>query len=311
MSNVETWKKELRGLKADIRVEVVLAGLLQDGAGVDKILVQATGWGKRTYRREIDTIEEEEQGPWKNKKTVFYIHRGGLYDQLPEDLFHAFPATDRQRDDTDMARVSRRQKEIENGIRQFFQPLDNEFYLQRVVLELEERKFLFETNGEAGTELLDQLWDLPSFLSARQKSRWGIVLPQVYRWQGDRAIAAYVLSTVTGNKVAIHPRPPASCYLDEGPLLAECRLGEDLVLGGIVTALQEGITVRVDVEGVKMLPAYLPGGSRHLLYAYLCQYLLPFEPELYFEWRLPPKAEVFMLEGPETPAALLGYTTRV
>ena len=74
------------------------------------------------------------------------ISRDGIYDSLPEGIFH-YPKTERLNQSVDdMTKEYRSQQKEEENARQFFLPFENEFFLSGIIREKEEKEFLFKLN---------------------------------------------------------------------------------------------------------------------------------------------------------------------
>ena len=80
----------LRRQPFDLRLEVILAELLDYGYAFDDFLVQPVGLFARRYRRDLGTVRDEEfqRAHRPVVRTVLELHREGLYDALPQQVFH-------------------------------------------------------------------------------------------------------------------------------------------------------------------------------------------------------------------------------
>jgi len=265
----------------DIRAEVIIANLIEDGYKLDDIIIRPNGLFKRNYHWDIERVRAIDLPNQEKKMLEVEVNREGLYDKLPQDLFHA-PLQEGERGRTDGK--DREPKEVERSARNFFLPFESEFYRQRIYLEREERSSLFETNANLTGHLLDDLWDLPEALDHEEKGRLGMLMPILYRIRGDVQMIAEAVGRVTGDKVTIVRNGALTYNVADAPRLSAARLGDDMVLDGMLST---------------MLPSYtmmIQGGSRMSVYEYLSRLFFPLEQDVVFELCQPSLEDGVLIE---------------
>lgn len=299
----------LQKIGSDIRMEVILTDLIMESLSIDDVVLVSNSLFKRNYHRDIESVSEIEYGSTKKKKLCFVVNREGIYDQLPEDLFHEESQTHSDTDKEGMIREIKVQNEVEKQIRLFFLPFENEYYLQRIKLELEERKFLFETNSSLPSGIFDQLWELPEFLDDLQKSKVGVITPVLSKIAGNTELTAFIIESISGDAVSIKQVSPGRFSLQDDPLLGEMQLGINSILGGQVSGLQSGFTVNIFVTDVRTLPDYLPGGKKIAIHEFLCNLLMPLDTDIFFEPDFSKATAFFVAENEKSYLGRLNYTT--
>src|ERR1700712_1031115 len=75
-------------LREDIRMEVVLSELTEHGLRLDDVIIESHSLFKRNYQHDIEAIGNVNHGRSRKTKLSVAVNRQGIYDQLPEDLFH-------------------------------------------------------------------------------------------------------------------------------------------------------------------------------------------------------------------------------
>jgi hypothetical protein len=297
------------GTRPDIKLEVVLADLLADGMSLDELVIVNASLFKRNYHPDIEDIREIESGGKGKKKLCFVVNRAGIYDQLPEDLFHQPPDTGNNIDKLEVIRAVKARQELEKQSRLFFLPIEQEFYRQQIKLEVEERKLLFETNDILPGGIFDYLWDLPAFLEDHQKSKLGALIPVLNQITGNTALAEFIVERITGDRVGISETAPLTVTIEDGPSLDQMQLGIDTVFGGRVSRLQRGLTLSICVPEAEGIVEYLPGGRKAAVYDFLCSLLVPFDRDIIFELDLSKASASFILEDQMPSRGKLNYTT--
>jgi hypothetical protein len=75
------------GTEDDFRAEVLVAFWLENGEkSLDNITIRPNGTFQRPYRKDVLEIEQSEKE--QPDGVTLHISREGLYDMLPEGVFH-------------------------------------------------------------------------------------------------------------------------------------------------------------------------------------------------------------------------------
>lgn len=298
----------------DLRLEVILAELAFRGLDpLRDVLIHTWSVFERDYRSDLDlsnervvigdarsldrekrrikfgnsprTEEKSSQPEWDYddvlQQSVFLnlvTHRDGLYDYLPEGLFHQPVNKTKDRDPADRIDEIARQFDREQGARRFFQPIEQEFYHQRLLLELEERKYLLteETlrqNNDGA--LFQEFWRLPPhLLTIRQLNNLLHLLPIAHRITGDMELMTDTFSLILGVPVELSLLPPihSPIFTREGLAIPEDEtiapesddLGRlslgDFSLGGIYQDTMPALEIRIGPLSTDQFMAFAPGG---------------------------------------------------
>ena len=293
----------------DIRLEVILTDLITENLNMDDVLIESEGLFKRNYHYDIESTSEIEYGAGKKKKLRFVVNREGIYDQLPEDLFHQVSETKNIADKYEAIQEFKEQHDLEKNSRLFFQPIEQEFYCQRIKLEIEERKFLFETNHVLPGEIFNDLWDLPEFLDDLQKSKLGLLMPVINKLIGKKDLLPFIFESITGDPVEIRETLPEKYGRNESPVLDNMQLSLNSILGGIVTSLQSAFTIVIFISEPGNLLDYMPGGRRMTIHEFLCNLLMPLDSEIVFETEFKNMSTTFFIENDKAFQGRLNYTT--
>ncbi|MFI5193412.1 MAG: hypothetical protein ACHQD7_05125 [Chitinophagales bacterium] len=309
MTNPGKYKEALRKLPLDIRLEVILADLIAENGSMEDLLLVNNSLFKRNYHYDIENTSEVEFGITRKNKLCFTINREGLYDQLPEDLFHQAGTIKSNAGKEEAIQEIRAQQEIEKQSRLFFLPFEHEFYRQRVKLEVEERNFLFETNTVLPGGIFDYLWDLPAFLDDLQKSKLGILIPVLNKIAGKTDLIAYIMESITGDEVSIQKAPPAKFTIPDQPQLGDMQLGLTSILGGEVSGWQSGFSLVIFVSAAGSFSDYMPGGKKLAVHEFLCNLLMPLDTDLFFESDYSKVSNSFIAENDNSCLGRLNYTT--
>jgi type VI secretion system protein ImpH len=305
----------------DVRLEVLLAELLAYGYRFDDFVVRPVSLFARRYRRDLGAVVEEpfERHHREVVRTVVEVHREGLYDALPQQVFHQPSSSTggRPPDVRAMVEDSLTQRRKEKATRKFFLPLEQEFFRYRVRLEQEERRYFNSLATNWYNEALARFWGLADAgLPAVVLTNLLYLLPLACNIVGDLPRTQRCFESVLGQAVQLrmvaplrHPLPAApSGTQPTSGTLGDLTLGRDLVLGGDYQETLLALEVTVQHLTVAELEAYLTDAWPAKALALLCEYFVAFETDVVVRYDMATAEPEFRLgEGDSAP--VLGFTT--
>ncbi len=148
----------INALPFDMKAEFLVLNLLGQGATVNDLLMAFDGDLKRKWSTDVGSAEVESFENGDETLTV-HLNRMGIYDQLPEALFHDYPDK-RNASGEEMAKDSMKLKAEEKQIRQFFRPLENELFYQNVRVAGKEQSMIKEFYFAFINGLIPGFWKL-------------------------------------------------------------------------------------------------------------------------------------------------------
>ncbi|OON69089.1 type VI secretion system baseplate subunit TssG [Hymenobacter sp. CRA2] len=311
--------RHLRRQPLDLRVEVVLADLLAHGYRFDDFVVRPVSLFARRYRRDIGATKEEHLDRWTPARLHIDVHREGLYDALPQELFHHNPDPTPRHTVPLMVEDIQQQRRKEKSARRFFLPFEQEFYRFRVRLEQEERRYMTNLSAQWYNQLLAHFWGLEGQLPAPQLTTLLYLLPLAHRITGDLHLTQLCYESVLGTPVRLRtvaplrfPAPEAGASSEGGGgglTLGRVELGRDFVLGGEYQETLPALEISIEGLTASGLESYLADSWQARALQLLGQYFVAFETDIVYRYEVVQEQPEFVLgpEGAET--AVLGYTT--
>jgi type VI secretion system protein ImpH len=309
--------EKLRARPLDLRLEVVLADLLAHGYSFDDFVVRPVGLFARRYRRDLGSVSEEVVEQGTQLATVVEVHREGLYDAVPQQLFHQPGDPEARPGVTAMVQDIRTQRRREKASRRFFLPFEQEFYRFRVLVEQEERRYMTNLSAQWYNDVLARFWELDTPLPPRPLTALLHLLPLAHRIVGDLPRVQQVFETILETPVRLRLTAPitlpdvaaAAGSPAAGATLGLGQLGRDFVLSG---DYQETLPA-LEIQLYSLSPAALAGflspdtwqvRALHLL----CRYFVSFETDVVLRYELADDSRSFRLQD-EGETAILGYST--
>lgn len=258
---LEEVTEHIRRLHFDVRAEVVVGELQDNHLQPQDIVVEMANSFSRSFSRDILHAELDERQVY-HPYVVLSLSRDGLYDRLPEGIFHPFTPQRQQPTVKEMVENYKRQQEQERQARRFFQPIEHEFFQQRVFLEQREKHLLFEAFGKDADQLFLSFWHIDATLPQPAVNKLVRLLPYMYRIAGNIALVRQCLQVMLEEPVDIcWDRSPQVVEGDAGVALGDCRLGVDTMVGETFYSDMAKLRVTIGPIQQRRIYDYLPWQS--------------------------------------------------
>ncbi len=167
MSNTDTHLEQvtqvINKLQLNLKAEVI--GSLLSDAGIDKTSIQCnyTSSFNRPYRNDVHRANYN----LENKTLDISISRNGLYDMLPEGLFHPETIENEKKISVkNLLKSHKKQKKEESEARLFFKPFENHIFQFLIKIEDKEKNLI--NNSHEFRSFFMQFWDLESWIRDEQ-----------------------------------------------------------------------------------------------------------------------------------------------
>lgn len=188
----------------------------------DQLVIKNESSFSRSYRRDVISVNNNIDKNWLELK----LSRDGLYDSLPEGLFHSNDSIKKK----SYADVRKRYKQEEKDARLFFSPLENEFFFQKKEIEKNERKLLNELSNLKDDFLID-FWNIDDDIPKIYASKLIKLLPYSYKISGNFELTRLSLEQILGVKVSLKKKLK-NVLIDENKIenKSSNKLGIDTIL---------------------------------------------------------------------------------
>lgn len=299
----------VNALPYDVRAEVVVGELLDNHVREEEVVVQLQNVFTRSFATDITQVRLDDSQPYQ-PFINFFLSRDGIYDRLPQGVFHEFKQepSSRQNGVTEMVTRYKKQQQQQQQARRFFQPIENEFFLQRVYLEQREKHLLFDVFGKDSDQLFHAFWELPPGLPSAGVNRLVKLLPYVHRIAGNMTLVQLCLEQILEETVAITwQREPKMVRTGNSVPLGECALGVDAMVGTECYTDMPALTVSIGPVKRQRIYDYLPWQPYGKLLETCYSYLFPVDVEINTEL-LPAAGEKKVILSDKQPEqGLMGY----
>lgn len=303
-------------LSTDLNAPILATKLIsQSNLEIDSIYILPVGAKRRPYDKEVKSVSKYYLASKQKEGRIIEVNKEGLYDMLPEGVFHQPPASNPNLTQKDILQSIRRQREEENNARKFFLPFEAELNFLNINLSLHETRLNDKKNRNGLIQIFESRWPELSLLSARQAFIWLHILPQISQKKNDDLFLQQLLQHLFGipigikrKKIIFSPKTDPNSQLQAE--LGNIRLGIDAVIGK-PSIQEDGLVITLFSRSDKQLLSFRPNCRNHRVMEMVLTYLLPsFTPyELIVSSNKEPTSAV--AESVESLPFYLGYTADI
>ncbi|WP_228440977.1 type VI secretion system baseplate subunit TssG [Chryseobacterium phosphatilyticum] len=298
-------------LQTDFKAEAVAVNLLKYHRAVSNIFIERVGVNDRAYLKDIKSISSSYLG---FDEEVFTIesYREGIYDYLPEGLFHP-PSLGASRKNVDtVVREIRKQKRVEEDARKFFRPFELEVFFTEISSLLKESEFDITSNTDALLETVSELWPMIKMLDRQNAYIFMHILPFFHQIRGskkwfERCMTAFLQVPV---EVTFSPNVIDGIEKnDDSMLLGNSRLGVTYIPSGRHMDGQRNWVINIGPIPYEDMQKYIPASPFRKVLQALYDYFLPVTVDVEENFVTEKMEYSFSLEDDERNASRLGYST--
>lgn len=290
----------------DFKAVVLAAALIEKGVSPADLVIRPSGGGIRNYSKDVVAVEPFPAGEEGTDYVCIRTSREGLYDMLPEGLFHrpepysAITGTDT------ILEAIRRRKQEEREARLFFLPFESEMYFLRVMAELFEYRMDKRNLYADLIKLFTPQWDVLEHMELWQANIFLQFVPHLHNTRGDLTFLQRLLGLILQVPIRVGLRgQPKGSYPGAFPL-GESRLGVDLAAGAAWDEAEDEVHIVLGPLTTKQATGLLPGTRGAILLDKLTTYVVPAGMNVRHELELPPEERVLDMSAGVLP--VLNYT---
>ena len=272
---------ELINLNCDVRAEIIAADLIERGTAPEKIAIRPMGTFSRNFRKDIAAIKNILNHANGEEYLRIDVSRDGIYDSLPQGLFHAVERKNKKPTLADTIEEIKKVKQEEEDIRQFFWAIEKEVNITKALIEIEERKSIFGLSDNFQSQLFLDIWPEIQEINARYYPFLFQILPLAHRFRANIEMSELLLSYVVNHPVSIivnnmptyHTHPNINSTLDSN------YLGINYVLGDSTPDYDILYHITIGPVKKKEVPKFVNDGESIKVIHFLLDYFLPFDSQ--------------------------------
>ncbi|WP_157558048.1 hypothetical protein [Niabella aurantiaca] len=289
-------------MKPLFRAEAICAGLVELGVELEKIVVNPKGGFRKSFSNDVS-----EMVATKTDCTFeMVVNRDGIYDKLPEGLFHQTRGNSKVRTVQDAVEEHKRFKEEERRARSFFAPLEQLLFRYQVFVEAEERDALFHLQSGMRDRSWFRFWNFNETLPEEEAGRMVQLMPYLHFIKGDPLSTAAALSHILNKKVLLKEETRKSTRSLQGAAsLSGSFMGTNGVLGQNTEELFHYWIFTIEGKSNLEMQPFIPQPNKTTILQKFEDLFIPFEIDAQFEFEIQDE------EAGKDLGAVLGYGAHI
>lgn len=299
-------------LNTDFKAITKAAELIENGSfESDQVAVIPVGGRQSAYAKDIigHLFYYSES---KRKDCIqIEVNREGLYDALPEGLFHQPPTGSSGFSEQQMVEDVQLRRAEEKDARKFFMPFEAELNHLRTILELYENRLDKRTTYNDLTRIFEAAWSEFELLDNEQSISWMNLLPLISEKRNDLDFLGQLLTLLFKVQVNV---ALVDSHLKAAPIeekmqfkLGSGSLGLDTIIGNNFLTDDEEVVIHIGPADTDKLIHFMPGTANAYIIDLAISYLLPVENEVSINLLANPGNQVGSL-GSTSNNSYLGFT---
>jgi len=285
-------------LDKDFKAEVIAAEMVENGIEPDRLLILFLGALKRPYSKDISSIEEELNDYDHKEYTLIKSPREGIYDMLPEGLFHHPTAHKSARTEKEIIKTIKQHRLEEQQARKFFLPFETTINHLRMQMAMYENRLDKRSHYDELVKIFSEHWEIFRYLDARQANIFLHLIPIMHDIRDEHPVIETVLEMMfllpvevtLRSQLPLHPEEPLYSKMGESELGVDLTTGNEIYVEG-----EDELLVSIGPLSNEMFKSFMPGGNNHKILQLMCDYLLPVHLDLVTEFKLEEKARTTRL----------------
>lgn len=305
-------RDDINTLDTDFRAEVVVAGLLKVEQDEDRIVIVRQRGNMRDVSKDVSKTEYVYSDYDLLEYLYIYTNRLGIYDSLPEGIFHQPENSRRLRSTEDVVREIRSQREEEKLARRFFRPFEMAIDQLLVDAQLYEQKFDKAHVYSNLCNILKEQWHILRYMNLRQGILFLRIVPLIAEVLQDYEKMGAVMSIILNCPVCIKEGRKSDKVLPDREKngLGKFKLGVNFVLGKIVESDNPDLNIVIGPINTIEMKSFRSNGNNKQILKRLIDMIIPFDRNKNIEYRLSKTDTKFRLSG-KGHATYLGINTRL
>ncbi len=302
-------------LFTDYKAAAFAASLIDDGfIDKDKIEIVPVGPEKRAFAKEIKTTSFYYSDKRRHERLRIEINREGIYDMLPEGLFHKPPRGSNEIDEEGMIDDIKLRRVEEQQARLFFSPFDAELNYVKIMTELYESRLDKKDNHTELNKIFELGWDEFSLLNNQQSIIWMNLLPEIQQRRNDLSFISKILSLLFETNFEVsdisHSIKPMQVGDEFQMQLGTGTLGVNTIIGDDFLPDNSLLQINIGPATPSKLITFLPGEKNRAIMDMALSYLIPVDTDVNLDLIIAPEMQKSILSD-ESESVYLGYTVFV
>ena len=293
-------------LETDFRTEVVIAALIEQGHDPEQIRVVRDGLARRGISKDVEEVYRQYSPEDLTDYLYIKVNREGLYDMLPEGLFHQPIRKRLNPDKEDLMDEIKIHRQEEFFARKFFHIFEEAADRMLADAYLYEARYDRKISNQEFVDLFVSYWPVLKELEHKQAVFFMHIIPILHKIRVDFKAVEQALSFVLNVPVQISPiKMPAK----KAERYFESRLGSsgsgvDFVLGDTFDDGEYDLKLTLGPLSANRMRDFLETAKGYRILEELCALFLPVNLFVAKEFKIDPADSEFILSDADNTTFL-------
>lgn len=219
--------------ESDYKGEVVAAGIIDSGLDTGQVYIHRLGKASRGYSKDIEYIEMISPNHDATLYMGVFANRPGIYDLLPEGLFHKIKSAPLNLSKEEIITEIRSLQKEENVGRQLFRPFELTIDNTLINAQLYERQLDKKYTNHNFVNIFSRMWPVINLLPLDKAILFIEIIPVIAKTSFSMSLVSSFMSALMDAPVNVKKRNRTSFKVDKTnrPRLREMRLGINAIIG--------------------------------------------------------------------------------
>lgn len=260
--------KEIRGhlppntMETDFKAELYGALLSEAGFDIAQIVMVRDGNNLSNVSKDIRSVRHRNLPGMADSCIEVKTNRRGIYDSLPEGLFHESLFPGKVKDLELILEEMQQHRNEEFYIRRFFSLLENETDREGIQAQLLELRYDKKNKYADYANLFSACWPVIDILSGRGALLFIKFIPHIHSIRGKLDEVSDALSQILEVSVSVRPRMTQRIIkAHKTNRLGNMRLGTDSVNVGVLNNAEADLHIHIGDIPTGEIERFLPGNK--------------------------------------------------
>jgi len=310
INDLELLLDQINDIDSDFKAETIAAEIIENGYNPDQIHILRNGGSRRGHAKDLEDVYLQFSQQDLRDHLYIHVNKEGVYDILPEGLFHQPIQKRLEKDKEDILDEIKVHRNEEFFARKFFRLFETEVDRMHIEGSLYEIKFEKKISNENFINVFQPYWPIIKLLNIDQAIRFLHIIPVLHKVRSKYDEAANAISLIL--EVPIEVLQIKLQKKDVGDnyesVVGERCLGIDWVLGNSFDDGIYDLKMTIGPIPAKQMAYFLETGVGYKILDTLCQLFFSANIFIVREFKVYPEDASFILSSHED-LAYLGINT--
>jgi type VI secretion system protein ImpH len=300
-------------IDTDFKAATIAAELIEQGlVNADQVIILPVGARQRAYAKEIAGVTTYES-VYRNREMInIHVNHEGLYDMLPEGLFHQPPASSLMITEEEMIKDIAQRREEEKQARNFFAPMEAELYHLRTIIELYEGRLDRKSEYDDLINIFLKEWKEFKCFTKAQMVILLQVLPVIHEHRNNLSFISSIINMMFKINIHMEYRLTAMKIPEDVLEKMDTKIGVGVLgvnfIAGRVNEQEEELHITIGPANAQQIIDFLPGTRSEIALNVLLSYFIPLQTGISYQFNIDAAHQKLVI-GQQQQNSCLGYTT--